>query len=97
MDSEGGMGLTAVANDLASSFVGGADGTFTIGNTIDPALDYTITMTLPGTASDSVLYFDDTEAAGVAVLPEPPCAALFAVGIALVLRLRGKRATQQRA
>jgi hypothetical protein len=64
VDSEGGIGLTKVAADLAGSFLSLGNGIFEISNILDPTDPFTITMAVPGNALSSVLYFDEVQGAG---------------------------------
>jgi hypothetical protein len=73
-DSLGDTGLTAVAADLAGSFVSLGGGTYGF-NTVTP---FTISMEVPGTSADSVIYLNESDG-GIAA-PEPGSLALLMVG-----------------
>jgi hypothetical protein len=92
-DSEGGFGLAAVLADLIASFNLIGDGTYRILNIADPTQPFTITMTVPGSARSSVLYFDEFQGAGAQAVPEGSTPALFAVGFLAMgmLRARGRK------
>jgi hypothetical protein len=96
-DSEGGNGLAAVAADLAASFIAGPNGTYTIANFIDPSEDYTITMTVPGSVPNSVLYFDEVASTAAAAVPEPTTVVLLGTVLPLVRRLRHRRSVSPQA
>jgi hypothetical protein len=90
-DSEGGVGLTEVTDDLAASFLALGGGLFQIVNDIDPADPFTISMTVPGGAPSSVLYFDELQGAGTQAVPEGSTATLLAGALLPLGFLRSRR------
>jgi hypothetical protein len=74
-DSLGDSGLSAVTQGLISQL------TVTSTETVDFSSPYTITFGLPGSASTSVLYLDETTFALASAVPEPSSEVLLLTGI----------------
>jgi hypothetical protein len=69
----GHTGLTTVATDLMTNFVPLGGGTYGF------SAPFSITMNVPGTSADTLLYLNDAEGVAAAAVPEPGAMALFAV------------------
>jgi hypothetical protein len=80
-DNEGGSGLAAVWANLVASFMPMDDGIYRFVNILRPADLLTITLTVPGSAASSVLYFDEYQGAGAHAVPEASTVALLIAGL----------------